>query len=178
MVQSLTNLAAGEQHSGNVKPTGWDYFTVPAGTQGQPNQTIYPYNFQISATTGFQATLDWDSPVTIAGGGAGNTTWAPNATFTRGSLQDLDLYLFSTNGLGGALTQNLDFSTSLIDNDQHVYMPSLSPGTYQLDVVVQGTTTLATPYGLAWATVPEPSALCLAAIALLALLMRRRRVAA
>jgi len=137
MLQSLINYAAGEQGPGIVSPIGWDYHVVPNGASGTPNQTIYKYDFVIADAAGFQATLDWDSPVTLTGGASGNTLWAPNATLTRGSLQDLDLYLFQTNGIGGPLTQNLDFSTSLLDNDQHIYVPLLDAGAYELDVVVR-----------------------------------------
>ncbi len=74
-----------------------------------------------------------------------------------------------------ALVKNFDFSTSLADNDEHLFVPNLPAGTYQIDVVdAAAATPTAVTFGLAW-SVPEPATLSLWIAALVPLMMRRRR---
>ncbi len=168
VVKSLLNYAAGEQGPGNVRPIGWDLDTVNVGF---PQWSFFAYNFTTGPGT-FEATLDWDSPVSIANAGP-NNTFLQGSILTRTLPTNLDLYIFSTNGLGGALVKNFDFSTSLVDNDEHLYVPNLPAGTYQIDVVdADAATPNAVTFGLAW-SVPEPATLWIAAF--VPFLMRRRR---
>jgi hypothetical protein len=89
-------------------------------------------------------------------------------------LTDLDLYLFKVNP-NGSLGQNVDFSTSDIDNVEYLY-DDLASGMYQLDVVnAQFVTTQDTTYGLAWSTVPEPASICLMVLGGIALAWAYRR---
>jgi hypothetical protein len=146
---------------GIVLPVGWDRNTVAAGTPANTITDAYTFNIPVGGL--FRATLCWDSPEAIANAGAGNTyqnggTVATLSTFTRNMLTDLDLYLFSLNG-DNSLGQNIDYSTSDIDNEEYLYVPNLPAGSYQIDVVnAQFATPADTTYGLAW-SVPEPTAL-------------------
>jgi hypothetical protein len=177
VMASLTNQAAGEQGPGIVKPIGWDFETYPSG---KSLPVVFNYDFNIGANSGFQATLAWDSVVanTDASSGEGMSLWSPASVLVRSpSLTDLDLYLFATNGLEGPIVgAPVSFSTSIVDNVEHVYVPSnLAAGNYELDVLGPSNVTTATPFGLAWTTVPEPTTLCLLALATPLALRRRKR---
>jgi hypothetical protein len=197
VLDSLQNYAAGEQGPGapgaaNVLPIGWDYETVAAAA---PANTTYTYNFHYNGNmAGFQATLAWDFPVSIAANAGpndanGNPTFQTGAnagaatSFAQGALTDLDLYFFQVNPNGTLL--ELGASNSNIDNVEHIYdQPldgagnplALPAGNYQIDVVapngVAGAATV--PFGLAWAFVPEPTCLAMLVIPM-ALTLRRRR---
>ncbi len=178
VTNSLINYAAGRQAPGLVNPIGWDLEPVPMG--GAANTIFDAYTINIPVAGLFKSTLCWDDPVTINNAGENNTYSPGNSTFTRGELTELDLYLFQVLP-NGSLGQNIDYSTSDIDNVQYLY-DNLQPGTYQIDVangnmvVPQDTT-----YGLAWSVtpVPEPAALALlatgAAIGMCTGWRRRRR---
>jgi hypothetical protein len=190
VINSLNNLVAGQQGPGPVNPTGWDLQTVPAdsanGGSFKPqdvnpadnplngNTKQYAYGYDLTGIAGqFQATLTWDMPVTTNGAGG---VWSPGAaggaassSLTDGTLANLDLDLFNINA--GTYTLAA-FSSSNVDNVEHIYVPNLALGNYELDVV-DVNNPQATPYGLAW-SVPEPSSLCLIAILAPCLAVRRR----
>ncbi|HEY2761474.1 MAG TPA: S8 family serine peptidase [Pirellulales bacterium] len=169
LVGSLKNYAAGRQQPGLVNPIGWDSQTVALGAAA--NTIVDTYTINVAIAGLFNATLAWDDPVAINNPGAGNT-FANNSTFTRGQLTDLDLYLFALNP-DGSRGQNIDFSTSDIDNVEYLY-DTLAPGKYEIDVAdAQFAAPQATTYGLAWTSipVPEPMAFAMAAIGGLALLI-------
>jgi hypothetical protein len=173
-VASLKNYVAGNQGPGNVNPTGWNLNAITKGTAA--NTIVARYTLNVAVAGLFKATLAWDDPVAIANAGA-NNTWQNTSVLTRGQLTDLDLYLFQLLP-GGALGQNIDYSTSDIDNVEYLY-DILAPGTYQIDIVnAQFAAPQDTTYGLAW-TVPPAAAPEAATLALLAttlpLLIRRRR---
>jgi hypothetical protein len=174
VVGSLRNYAAGRQGPGLVTPTGWDVNTVLAGSLA--NTITQAYTFNTSGGT-FSATLDWDDPVAITNPGA-NNTWQEASGLNRGMLTDLDLYLFTVNPANGSLIQDVDYSTSDIDNVEYLY-DTLPAGTYQIDVVnAQFVAAQDTTYGLAWAApVPEPASVCLMTLGGIALMLiyRRRR---
>jgi hypothetical protein len=157
VVRSLQNYAAGRQGPGVVGPIGWDFNTVANGTLA--NTIANRYDFSTPVQGLFQATLCWDSPVTIAANPGPGGTWqldgVNSTSFARGALTDLDLYLFALNP-NGTLGANLGFSTSNVDNVEHIYLPNLLRGNYEIDVVAAAAVTADTPYGLAWFTVPEP----------------------
>ena len=171
-VASLKSYVAGNQGPGLVNPTGWNLNTITKGTSANTIVARYTLNVPVSGL--FKATLAWDDPVAIANAGA-NNTWQPASVLTRGQLTDLDLYLFQLLP-GGGLGNNIDYSTSDIDNVEYLY-DTLAAGNYQIDVVnAQFAAPQDTPYGLAWtvpAAVPEAGTLFLAIT--LPLLARRRR---
>jgi len=192
VVNSLNNLVAGQQGPGPVNPIGWDVQTVPVDTNNggkfvpedvkpadnplSTNSRQYAFGYDLTNISGqFQATLDWDMPVTTNGAGG---VWSPGAaggaassSLTDGSLADLDLDLFSINA--GTYTL-VAFSSSNVDNVEHIYVPNLAAGNYELDVA-DANNPQATPYGLAW-SVPEPSSFCLIAGLVASLALRRRAV--
>jgi hypothetical protein len=199
VVNSLVNYRAGQQRPTNVtgnpvNPIGWDVTTVAQGAAA--NTIVDKYDFSLGSGLGaygaLQATLCWDDPVTINNPGAGNTFGA-NSTFARNTasggnynpgggaaaplMTDLDLYLFQLNP-NGTLGQNIDYSTSDIDNEEYVYAPGLAAGSYELDVAdAQYNAPSATTYGLAWATVyvPEPGMATMLGVGLIAASLRHRR---
>ena len=177
VVGSLRNYAAGRQGPGLVNPIGWDLNTVPAGSAA--NTIVSAYTISIPVSGAFSATLCWDAPVAIAGA-TGNGSWQSTSVLTRGTLTDLDLYLFAVNP-DGSLGNNIDYSTSDIDNVEYL-SDYLATGKYQIDVVnAQFATPQDTTYGLAWA-VPEPPTVLLLLMGLAGLmgtlLLRRRRALA
>jgi hypothetical protein len=194
VVNSLVNLKAGQQGPGWVQPIGWDVETIQADTNnggtvvpnsikpsdnplpGDPTKYAYGYDFGTGGGP-FQATLDWDMPVSITANGTPGGNWqaggggTDSSTLTDGKLSDFDLYLFqNVDGYYNLI----DSSTSNVDNVEHLYMPDLASGSYELDVV-DVNNAQATPYGLAWnALVPEPTSLGLLMVPALFMLRRRR----
>jgi hypothetical protein len=207
VLNSLTNYAAGQQTPTSVSsqydnPTGWDVRTVAAGTAA--NTAPYQYDFTMNQVLGtfgaFQATLCWDDAVNnVVGGVVNNAQGAFSATTSTlirnapsvGSqsnnanapalMTDLDLYLFKLNP-NGTLGQNIDYSTSDIDNVEYISSNQLQYGqAYALDVVnAQMNAPADTTYGLAWSVsfVPEPASATIFGLGLLALCRRRVRASA
>jgi subtilisin family serine protease len=178
IVASLNNYVAGKQGPGLVTPIGWDFNTVTAGTLA--NTITQRYDFRTGGGV-FQATLAWDDPVTITANAGPNNTWQlgaaggpPSSTFARGGLTDLDLYLFALNP-NGTLGANIAFSTSIIDNVEHLYVPMLATGSYEIDVVAAAAVGADTPFGLAWSTVPEPGSWALLGLGMAILVGVRQR---
>jgi len=119
----------------------------------------------------FQATLCWDDPVSIIANAAANNTWQSTSTLARdpNGLIDLGLYLFKLNP-DNTLGANVDYSTSVVDNVEHLYEFGLPAGNYALEVASANfNAPYNAPYGLAWSvtSVPEPSSLVLLAGGLL-----------
>ena len=155
-VNSLKNYAAGRQEPGLVNPIGWDLNTVPAGSAA--NTIVFAYTINVPVSGTFSATLCWDDPVAIAGA-TGDGSWQNTSVLTRGTLTDLDLYLFALNP-DNSLGNNIDYSTSDIDNVEYL-SDNLPTGNYQIDIVnAQFAAPQDTTYGLAW-FVPEPQLCCM-----------------
>jgi hypothetical protein len=84
---------------------------------------------------------------------AGNATFTATATLVwnrhrfQKNINNLDLFLYD------AVSSNLvAASTSLVDNVEHIWLPQLPPGRYDLQVVKHGGTTVSSsePYALAF----------------------------
>jgi hypothetical protein len=123
VTSASTNISSGSSHppgNGRVISSlqGWDFQTIttPAG-----DDTVNHYYFNLpAATNGFTltATLVWNR--------------AAQAT----SINQLGLFLY--NSSNGTLSAS---STSAVDNVQHVYLPQLAAGSYDLQVVKFGALT-------------------------------------
>ena len=131
-------LRAGRTTASNttlLKSRGW-------GTETVSGTSTKTYFFTIAPgapSTPFSAALAWHRVVTKTGGG----TW--NAT-----LADLNLRLHHATGftVGPLVAESL----SSVDNVELVYQPALAPGTYAL--AVENSSTTATPYAIAWHSLP------------------------
>lgn len=148
-------LSAGEQAygTGNVLSNGWDFASVGGTLQNRTrtynlflsNSVFLNTNFSITAT------LNWYENVA--------------ANYST-SLQNLDLKL-KYNG------SYLQYSTSIVDNVEHLWFTTNAPGIYTLEVTAANT---ATPYALSWTAVavPEPSTVILLGAVLGAALLTQR----
>jgi hypothetical protein len=134
--------------SGQVAPSttvsapeiGWASSTLIGGTQ----QT---YFFDVpagSSNSRFSAALIWHRVVN-------DGTPGPNWSASPAALPNLKLELRNASGfVTGTL---VDESNSAVDNVEHVYQPTLSPGRYAV-VISSPIGTASTTYGLAWRTLP------------------------
>ena len=129
-------LNAGQQadsSTASVGTRGWDFNTTTAGGRR--------YFFDIAAgntAPGLSALVTWNRSI----GGV----WP---SLTTSTLANVTLKLYAATGFTtGAL---LDSSESAVDNVEHIYQPTLSPGRYALEV----TSDLAgVAYGLSWYSQP------------------------
>jgi hypothetical protein len=174
MLNSFVNYAGGQQGPGLVSDTGYDLDTVNAGQ-------INTYQFTTFGGE-FRATLVWDRMV-VLNDSDGNGQWdfqddngddvldpgEAQEQFALSDLADLDLELYFLDPVLGALL--VDFSTSDIDNSEHIWVPDLPSGTYALDILNQDV--INQEYGLAW-LLPTPSATALLALAGACAARRRR----
>ncbi len=118
-----------------AKPRGWGAETVTGNSTKS-------YFFTIPAgapSTPFSAALTWHRVVSKSG----SNTW--NAT-----LAGLNLRLYRASGF--TLGTLVAASLSSVDNVELVYQSALAPGSYAL--VVENTSATATPYAIAWHSLP------------------------
>ncbi len=132
-IESST-ISAGSSHppgqNTNNEPslTGWDFNSIST----LPVQDkINHYYFILPGTNAFTltATLVWNRQ--------------PNRT----GVNDLNLFLYDTVG------NQIIASTSIVDNVEHVFLPRVAPGRYDLQVVQRGSLTQISPgetYALAF----------------------------
>lgn len=98
--------------SGAAEPAaGWDFETITTLL----SDTVNHYLFDVTNDSTFTGTLDWERHVEETG------------------INNLGLLLY--NATNGVL---LGSSTSSVDNVQHVYLPHVLPGKYDLEVVKYG----------------------------------------
>ncbi|MCY2924576.1 MAG: dockerin type I domain-containing protein [Planctomycetota bacterium] len=137
-------LTAGPQPasaSATVSPAGWDFSSL--------SLTAAPktYFFDVPAGAAlkeFSAILTWNRQITPSEGNGWMDTTAYVANF------DLKLYSASDYSLGSLV----DYSTSTVDNVEHIY-GSLLPGRYALQVSNNSTgDDVSTDYALAWRNRP------------------------
>ena len=132
-------LRAGRATASNSRSygiRGWAAESAPSS-----GSMTYYVNIPAGApSTPFCAAITWHRSVSYS---TSSSSWTS-------SMVTLNLHLYNASGysLGSLVTESL----STVDNVQLVYLPTLAPGNYAL--VVQNTTATATPYGLAWHSLP------------------------
>ena len=104
--------------TGNVSSLfGWDFNSI---TNTAATDVINHYCFSVTNSAG-------NSPFT------GTMTLVWNRQNTRTNINNLDLFLYNLNG--GSLIAS---SVSQVDNVEHIYVPQLPPGRYDLEVLKHG----------------------------------------
>lgn len=135
-------ILAGGQHAGTTTQpassmplNGWDYQNHKAN----PSIGDIYYNFVVPAgkTEELSAVLAWN--VKIYDSSPAPTLFAPIE-----DLKNLDLFLY--NSTSSFLGTEIKSSISTVDNVEHIYAPTLGPGTYTLKV----TGAASWDYALAW----------------------------
>jgi hypothetical protein len=112
-----TSVGTGAAHPPGSNPSnegsliGWDFGAIATTTQ----DTIAHYYFNLPATNG-----NYTTTATL--------TW--NRALNTNAINDLDLFLYRTSD-GTQIT----LSKSQVDNVEHIYMPTLPPGRYDLQVL-------------------------------------------
>ncbi|MDB6057716.1 MAG: Fibronectin type domain protein, partial [Verrucomicrobiales bacterium] len=102
----------GSNQGNESSMVGWDFSTI---TTLPVQDSVAHYYFNLPATDGtytLTATLVWNRPLSST------------------SINDLDLFLYRTSD--GA---QIALSTSRVDNVEHIYIPSLPAGRYDLQVL-------------------------------------------
>ncbi len=123
------------------KSRGWGAETVNGGTVNAPSTRTYFFTIAPGApSTPFCAALTWHRVVTKNM----SNNWSA-------SLANLNLRLYHASGftVGSLVAESL----SSVDNVELVYQSTLAPGTYAL--VVENTSGTATPYAVAWHSLPS-----------------------
>ncbi|MEQ8835687.1 MAG: hypothetical protein RID07_02680, partial [Lacipirellulaceae bacterium] len=163
---SYNILAAGEQDSVEdglsvaIGDRGWDYDPSFGGAGGSNATGTYRF---IAAKDGdlLQTTLAWNAKVDLVGASLTTTVNDFNLELVDVTVPVSEVVVASSN--------------SLIHNTENLYFDGLVAGSiYELRVT--STSSVDWDYALAWqiTTIPEPSALLLAACSLAALSKRRR----
>ena len=109
--------------------SGWDFNT---NSTSATNDTVNHYFFNVPSGA-VTATLVW------------------NRQFGESNINDLDLFLFNI-----ANSNLVACSTSRVDNVEHLFVPQLAAGSYDLEVFKNGGTNVVSDseiYALAWAFV-------------------------
>ncbi len=116
-----TSVTPGNPHPPGTNPNnvpvlvGWDFNKITNTPSSKDRINHYYFNLPGQGSFTLTSTLIWNRP---AGASLGQMT----------SINDLNLFLYSANS-------NLVLcSTSLVDNCEHLYIPSLPPGRYDLQV--------------------------------------------
>ena len=115
--------------------SGWDFEIISSGAT---NDAVNHYFFNVS-------------------NGLATITLVWNRQFGQTNINDLDLFLFDV-----ANSNLVACSTSRVDNVEHLFVPQLATGRYDLQVLKNGGTTVvsdAETYALAWAFVSPTVAL-------------------
>lgn len=116
-----TSISTGSAHPPESNPAnetsnvGWDFGTINSSAI---QDGVAHYYLSLPATNGnytLTATLVWDRQL------------------NKTSINDLDLFLYRTSD--GA---QVALSTSRVDNVEHLYIPSLPPGRYDLQALKNG----------------------------------------
>ncbi len=119
-----TTVTSGNSHppganTGNVAVwAGWDHNTISTTIPTQDAVNHYYFNLTNSSPGTFTATLVW------------------NRQNNQPAINNLDLFLYNASNSTLVLS-----STSAVDNVEHLYLPQLAPGRYDLQVLKRGSAT-------------------------------------
>jgi hypothetical protein len=154
-----TDGAASFAAAADIGPAGFDY-----GESIDAGESLF-YGFEIGPGEEWRdlsLLLTWNR--NIVDGNAGGL-FEPLAL----DLADMSMFLYDATGAPIVL----DSSMSPVDNVEHIFLESLGPGIYTIEV----TSDLLTDFGLAWyaRAVPEPGSGFLLAAGTALVLLRRRR---
>lgn len=169
--QAVREMVAGEQHAApngatNVGLVGWDFSnTNGASFANGMNVEKYAFNQTLLGGNWVEITLDWQRIITKT---AKNTTaYANGDAFTDNGFSNLLLYLLPKGA--NSIAQAVWASTSVVDNDQHLFYQLQKTGDYEFWVFDSGLNSVdaayrPVDYGISWRTsnVPEPSQTALA----------------
>ena len=134
-----TSVATGAAHppGGNAgnEPvwSGWDFNSLANADSSHDQINHYYFNLAGSNSFTLTATLTWLRP--------------HSSILSASSINDLNLFLYNT-----ANSQLILSSTSAVDNVEHLYVSTLPPGRYDLQVEknAQGQVSASETYGLAF----------------------------
>ena len=127
-------LAAGQQAANAsvaVSRKGWDFRATAIGSR------LYFFDIPAGGASSLSAVLTWNRVISGA---------FPSPT---SSLANLTLKLYAATGF--TLGTLVDSSASIVDNVEHIWQPSLTPGRYAMEVTAN---TVGIEYGIAWISVP------------------------
>ena len=138
-------LSAGRQTASSsalAADTGWASASVRSSTTAA-SRTFF---FDVSSATPvpFSAALTWHRNI--------NTTGTQLSNPLGYTLANLNLTLYAVGAGTFTLGSVIDSSVSTVDNVEHIYRASLTPGRYALQVSSASSTTIS--YALAWRTSP------------------------
>jgi hypothetical protein len=97
---------------------GWDTNAVSCNSV---HDSVNHYYFNLTGTNSYTATI--------------TLTWNRHWGSTPTAINDLNLFLFETTH-----SNLVTCSTSLVDNVEHIFIPQLAPGRYDLQVLKHGST--------------------------------------
>jgi hypothetical protein len=137
-------MAGGEQESGDVLTTGWDFDAITDTS----DQTYY---LELAGDSMLSIALNWNqhlTPTDLSGPFFDYDTMIT-------SLANLDLQLWEVDEIGTLLAL-VDESFSTLENIEHIWQESLGAGRYA--IVVSSDSATSWEYALAWQTtaIPEP----------------------
>lgn len=122
------NGSAGDPNS-PVGDFGWDYGEINSSTTLSYDLEVPDFH----TGTELSVLLTWNVNVT-------DSRSSPSQFHATHSLANLDLHLYDSSG------GLVDYSQSLVENIEHIYLTDLAPGTYTLEVSSNSTR----DFGLAW----------------------------
>ena len=133
-------LAAGQQAastSATVNRMGWDWNATTSGSR------LYFFDIPANGTSSLSAILTWNRTISST---LPDPSWGSPSS---DPLPNLTLKLYAASGFTvGTL---VDSSANTVDNVEHVWQATLSPGRYAMEVTADAP---GIHYGLAWYSVP------------------------